>query len=192
MLLSAPDRSLNAGFERCSADWNPAASISDHAPLMNVQDRSDWLTVEAAAARLGVSAATIKRRIQDRKPVRLASGTSVELEVEMIERPQGHEWRVRIIGALPPISSDPEQTESESPPAISSVQDRPDIAIGLLERLAAQDATLAAKDLEIARLNAQALTLAERAARAEGERDALAAENDRLRRPWWRNWLIGR
>lgn len=82
-------------------------------------------------------------------------------------------------------------SESEQPP-----DTRPDIASGLLERLAAMDATIATKDAEIARINAQALTLAERAAHAE----ALAAERERelererqetarLReRRWWRWW----
>ncbi len=191
--MSGPDRSLNAERERSRPDWKSAPLISDHAPLMNVQDRSDWLTVEQAAARLGVSPATIKRRIQDGKPVRLPGDRSVALEAEMIERPQGHEWRVRIIGALPPISSDPERTHSEEAPALTSVQDRSDDRSEALrmafERLAAQDATIAAKDAEIARLNAQALTLVTRAAAAEALAAERAAELERERaRRWWRWW----
>jgi hypothetical protein len=179
--------------------------ISDHAPFMSIPERSDWLTVEVAAARLGVSPSTIKRRIQDRKPVKLAHGGSVELEPEMIERPQGHEWRVRIVGALPAISSDPERTDSEEAPAISSVQDRPDIATGLLERLSAQDAVLGEQRAEIARINAENADLRERVGRAEEreastldalesvtvERNVLADELRKLRDwRWWnpRTW----
>jgi hypothetical protein len=180
--------------------------ISDHAPFMSIPERSDWLTVEVAAARLGVSPSTIKRRIQDRKPVKLAHGGSVELEPEMIERPQGHEWRVRIVGALPAISSDPERTDSEEAPAISSVQDRPDIATGLLERLSAQDAVLGEQRAEIARINAENADLREDRGRLQAERESIAeallwtqaqldrerGELERLRgRSFW-DWLRGR
>lgn len=87
----------------------------------------------------------------------------------------------------PPTSANIRQDcESEHPP-----DPRPDIASGLLKRLAAQDALVAVKDAEIARINAEARALAERAARAEARAEMLAADLERSRRPWWKRILDG-
>jgi hypothetical protein len=93
-------------------------------PIMTDQQRSDWTTVPVMARRLGVSEANLKRRIRDGKPLQVAPGQYVEIETEMIERPQGHEWRVRVIGALPAVSNDQERNDSESEPPPSSAQEQ--------------------------------------------------------------------
>lgn len=131
------------------------------APLMNTdQDRSSWLTVEATAKRLGVSPATVKRRIVDRKPVRIAGDRSVEIEAEMIERPQGHEWLVRIKGDPPPISTVQERTDSEEPPALNIAQEGSE-ALTMLREAWAEDRAL------LSTLRAENADLRERVGRAE-------------------------
>ncbi len=142
--------------------------------MSSAQDRSGWLTVEAAARRLGVSPATIKRRIQDRKPVRLAGGDTVDLDIEMIERPQGHEWRVRVIGALPAISSDPGLTDSESEPPSSSVQEQ-SRTLDILDALLRANADTMDRQAErLERLHD--LLWQEAAKRAAAEERAIAAD----------------
>ena len=156
------------------------------APLMNTdQQRSDWLTVEAAAKRLGVSPATIKRRIQDSKPVRLAGDRSVELESELIERPQGHEWRVRIKGALLPISSAPERSDSEDASALSSVQEDSGALTALLDMVV----DIRALERENGTLRAERDAERMRADSLQAERDRLSAELEReRRRSVWKPW----
>lgn len=130
--------------------------------------RHEWVSVKQAAIVLGTSESDVRRRIR-----------RGELESESLSRPGGTLLRVRL-----PASPDTAAIESEATP-----DTRQDIASGLLERLTAMDATIAAKDAEIARLNAQALTLAERAAAAEALAAARAAELERERaRRWWRWW----
>jgi excisionase family DNA binding protein len=130
-------------------------------------DRYEPITVAEAASRLKVSESTVRRMIRDGK-----------LEAEREQRPQGE-----IVRVLWPAATD-------VPPPVTQMPDTyQEIATGLLERLAAQDDTIAAKDAEIARIYAVALALAERAARAEARADLLAAELERLReRRWWRFW----
>lgn len=140
--------------------------------------RHEWVSVKQAAIHFGTSESDIRRRIR-----------RGELTSESLTRPGGTLLRVRL-----PASDD--TALSETDPASDTHQHdpdpRPDIASGLLERLAAQDATIAAKDAEIARINAEARILAERAARAEARAEMLAAdlERERARRWWW--WLLGR
>lgn len=139
--------------------------------------RHEWVSVAQAAIHFGTSPSDIRRRIK-----------RGELMSESFERPGGTLLRVRI----PAPDTHQHNESAPAPDANHDTPDtRPDIATGLLERLAAQDDTIAAKDAEIARINAQALVLAERAARAE----ALAAERgrelERLSRPWWKRILDG-
>lgn len=159
---------------------------------MSDQHRSDWLTVEAAAARLGVSPATVKRRINDGKPVRVAGDRSVEIEAEQVARPQGHEWQVRIRTALPPIKAAQERSDSESAAPINSAQDDSGALTALREAWAEDRAVLGTLRTENADLRERAgraetrADLAERRVRElEAERDRLTA---RLERPWWRFW----
>ena len=141
-------------------------------------DRYEPISVAEAASRLKVSESTVRRMIRDGK-----------IAAEREQRPQGEIVRVLwpAVTDMPPPAAPP-----SDPPATQMPDAFQDIASGLLERLAATDATIAAKDAEIARLNAQALTLAERAAAAE----ALAAERERelkrlTARRWW-DRLLGR
>lgn len=169
-------------------------------PLMNTdQDRSGWLSVEAAADRLGVSVATVKRRIHDGKPVRVAGNRSVEIEAEQVSRPQGHEWQVRIRTALPPIRSDHERSDSEEQTPIRSVQDDSGALSALRDLLEADRETIAEKDAQLATsveriidLSRQLGEATTRADMLQAERNDLAAELVRIRekaeRPWWRFW----
>src|SRR4051812_9350895 len=94
---------------------------------MAEQQRSDWLSVEEVAPRLGVSVSTLKRRIiqwaKDGNPIRLPDGRSVEIDAEQVERPQGYVWQVRVNGDLPPLTTDriidQNGAHSEEPPPIS-------------------------------------------------------------------------
>jgi excisionase family DNA binding protein len=156
------------------------------------QARPDWLTVEAAARRLGVSASTVKRRIQDGKPIRTAFGSSVEFDREMVERPQGHEWLVRFRSALPPISTDHERAVSESTPAVSSAQEPPAALMTALETIREQSARIASLEREAGRLEGQVIAAhAERDA-ARQAAEAARAELERERRRSWWDRLIGR
>lgn len=153
---------------------------------MSDHRRSEWLTVEAAAKRLGVSAATVKRRIGDGKPVRLAGDRSVELEAEMIERPQGHEWRVRITGELPPLTSDHERGDTESTPLLNGAQEDSGALLAALDAMTGLVADVRVLERENGALRAErdaaearAADLADRLAQAEAK---LAA------RRWWRFW----
>ena len=71
---------------------------------MTVQDRSDFVSVAEAARRLGVSTATVKRRI--------AAGT---LGAEQPQRPQGFEYRVRLTRDVPAPSSERSDSEPVAP-----------------------------------------------------------------------------
>jgi hypothetical protein len=78
---------------------------------MTAQDRSDFVSVAEAARALGVSTATVKRRI--------AAGT---LEAEQLQRPQGFEYRVRLTRDVPAPSA--ERSDSEpAPPLTGTTQD---------------------------------------------------------------------
>lgn len=146
------------------------------------QPKYVWVSVAEAAERLGVSVSTVRRMVEDGKLVgeREPLGGSRERYRVRFDAPETHH------DASP---SESDLTPDTPPDAPATPQDASLIASGLLERLAAQDATIAAKDLEIARINAQALTLAERAAAAE----ALAAERGRelereRARSLWKPW----
>jgi hypothetical protein len=130
-----------------------------------------WVPFAEAQQILGLSETTLRRMIRQGK-----------VTAEVLPRAEGDSRVVyRVLVTDPPASATIRRgSESDHPPDISS---------GLLERLAAQDDTIAAKDAEIARIYAVALALAERAARAEARADLLAAELERLReRRWWRFW----
>ena len=152
---------------------------------MTDQDRSDWLPTDEAAARLGVSVATIKRRIADGKPVRLPSGDSVELEAEMLERPQGHEWRVRIVGALAALNSDQERSDQDESAPLSAAQERSGALVAALKTVTGLVADLRALERENGSLVAQRDAEKARA-------DALAADLERERRRGWWARLRGR
>ena len=147
-----------------------------HARLVQIpDDRYEPITVAEAASRLKVSESTVRRMIRDGK-----------LQAEREMRPQGE--IVRVLWPAPTDAPMADAPPSQTP-VTQTPDTRPDIASGLLERLTAMDATIAAKDAEIARLNAQALTLAERAAAAEALASERAAELERERaRSLWKPW----
>ncbi|HZO26941.1 MAG TPA: hypothetical protein VFH48_13245 [Chloroflexota bacterium] len=124
-------------------------SLIDLSGDSTVQDRSAFVSVAEAARRLGVSTATVKRRIRD--------GT---LEAEPLSRPQGIEYRARLPRdvtvplAAPASDVSPPLTErSGSEPAAlmgSAHVTTQDVSAAitaaiapLAERLAVQDATIA-------------------------------------------------
>lgn len=138
---------------------------------MTAQDRSDWFTVPVLAAGLGVSQATLKRRIRDGKPVQIAPGKTVEIEVELLERPQGHEYRVRVKGQMPALSTD-------QPPAVSkedtSAQEQ-SRALDILDAVLRANADTMDKQAE--RLDRYAdLLWQETAKRAAADEHAIAAD----------------
>lgn len=171
---------------------------------MSDEPWSDWYSVPDLAPRLGVSVATLKRRLtdwsRDGRPIVLPGGRSVEIQAEKISRPQGDEWRVRVRGALADQSTDPERIDSKATPPTSSAQGDAqaltrvlDTIGGLVtdvralerengtlkaERDAARLAADAARELaaEVAR---QRDDIAARLKDAEAERDAERAKS------WW-------
>lgn len=160
------------------------------------QDRPDWMTVEAAARRLGVSASTVKRRIQDGKPIRTALGLSVEIDREMVERPQGHEWLVRFRSDPPPISTVHERTPTEDQPAPSSDQEGSGALTVALETIRDQAGRIAELEREAGRLEGQVIAAGAQTAKAEAERDAALSTAADLRRRleaaeakrWFKPW----
>jgi len=139
------------------------------APDMTAQDRSDFVPVAEAARSLGISTATVKRRI--------AAGT---LEAEQLARPQGIEYRVRLGRDVPPPLSDvpgpfSERSPSEPPPLT------PPLGVTSHELSAAITAAVAPL---AARLIVQDATIAEQVAairELERENGRLGAEADALR-----------
>ncbi|MDP8925304.1 MAG: hypothetical protein M3O34_20865 [Chloroflexota bacterium] len=139
----------------------------------SVQDRSEFVPVAEAARRLGISAATVKRRI--------AAGA---LEAEQLARPQGVEYRVRLPREEPaPLT---ERTTSEGAPSTGTAQDV-SAAIRaatapLVERLAVQDATIAEQARTIERQAEQVADLREtigrQGAELEAERDTARSERE--------------
>lgn len=189
------------------------------APIMTAQDRSSWMTVPAMARRLDISEANLKRRIRDGKPVQVAPGQFIEVEAEMIERPQGHEWRVRVKGPMPAISTAQEQTDSVGEAPLSSDQGtappfnesalnildmllqssldaerrQAETVAALRERVGRAEAAVEAQEARAAQYAIDYGEMAERAIRAEKERDDLAAalararaEAEALKVPWYR------
>ena len=140
-----------------------------------MQDGSDFVPVAEAARRLGISTATVKRRI--------AAGT---LEAEQLTRPQGIEYRVRLLRDVPaPLT---ERSDSEPAPLVGTAHDV-SAAISaavapLVERLAVQDATIAEQGRTIERQAGENAALREERGRhvAELERaaSAVVALNDQL------------
>lgn len=149
---------------------------------MTDQQRSDWLSVEEAAPRLGVSVSTLKRRIiqwaKDGNPIRLPDGRSVEIDAEQVERPQGYVWQVRVNGDLPPLTTDriidQNGAHSEEPPPIS-----PDLGTDLGTDQSAAPVPWIAFESERAerqKTAAENADLRERAGRAEARGDLLATQ----------------
>jgi len=151
--------------------------ISDHDRPETAQDGSDFVPVAEAARRLGISTATVKRRI--------AAGT---LEAEQLPRPQGIEYRVRLARDVPaPLS---ERSASDEPPSTGTAQDVSGVVEAavapLAEANARQHETIERQAGEVADLREQhgrlAVELVEtkvRLVEAKVERDA--AESSRRR-----------
>jgi len=149
--------------------------ISDHDRSETAQDRSDFVPVAEAARRLGISTATVKRRI--------AAGT---LEAEQLARPQGIEYRVRLPRDVPaPLS---ERSSSEDPPSTGTMQDISAAITAavtpLVERLAVQDATIEQRAQTIERqaetIRDQAETIGRQGAELERAASTVVALNDQL------------
>lgn len=175
---------------------------------MTDQQRSDWLSVEEAAPRLGVSVSTLKRRIiqwaKDGNPIRLPDGRSVEIDAEQVERPQGYVWQVRVNGDLPPLTTDQiielNGAHSEEPPPIradlgtdqgndqAATRALATIA-GLVERNAALSDRVAALERVAGRTELLAEQLAGERQRAAVLQQQLVEAASKLeaelRRTWW-------
>jgi hypothetical protein len=169
-------------LEAVSSNLTPGTNRLSCRAMHNPDTRHEWVSVKAAAIHFGTSESDIRRRIK-----------RGELMSESLSRPGGTLLRVKLPA---PDTRQP----IESPPTPDT---RQDIASGLLARLADQDAAIVTKDAEIARLNAEVRTLAERAARAESDaehtREALdwtearraqaEGELERMRaRSVWKPW----
>ena len=139
------------------------------APDMTAQDRPDFVPVAEAARVLGISTATVKRRI--------AAGT---LEAEQLARPQGIEYRVRLGPDVPPPLSDVPGPFSERSP----LEPVPlTAALGVTSHELSSAITAAVAPLA-ARLIVQDATIAEQVAairELERENGRLAAEMAALR-----------
>ena len=133
--------------DRPGSDKVRSTTAQDHS--LNGVAAADFVPVAEAARRLGISTATVKRRI--------AAGT---LEAEQLTRPQGIEYRVRLPRAVPAALGDvspslTERSDSEPAPLAGTAQDV-SAAISaavapLVERLTVQDATIAEQGRTIER-----------------------------------------
>lgn len=177
---------------------------------MSDQQWSDWYSAPDLAPRLNLSIATLKRRLtqwsRDGQPIVLTDGRSVEIQAEKIARPQGDEWRVRLRGALPDVSADPERSVSKEPPPLTGAQSDDQGATlaletiaGLVERNAVLSDRVAALEREAGRATASADLLAAQLAESQAtlarERvvsEARAADLERERHRSWLDRLLGR
>jgi hypothetical protein len=162
---------------------------------MTVQDRADFVSVAEVACRLGISTATVKRRI--------AAGT---LEAEQLQRPQGFEYRVRLTRDVPAPST--ERSDSEPAPPLTVTMQDVSAAIAaatspLMERLAVQDANLERQagiirglERENGRLSAELAALStahtdlsapQQPPEAPGATEGPAPTTD-APVPWWKRW----
>lgn len=142
------------------------------APAMHLpDDRYEPISVDEAASRLKISPSTVRRMIRDGK-----------LKAERETRPQGE--IVRVLWPAATDVSPPTITPSE-PSATAHAIDLPAALSAATEPLTE---ALALERTERQKLAQEIVGWAERAARAETRADMLAAENERLRRPWWRFW----
>ena len=201
------------------ADSNPAAIESDPAgsPDSSQEAPAAGYTLQEAAARLGISVNTLRRKLEAGK----VRGTRVE-------RPQGYVWRVY----LPADQRDghprsqqagqeaTQQSDSRlQQPATPTVLAQAELMGNLVAPLIQQAIAPLVEELAVTRV--QLVTQAERMGRLEAEVDRLQAENLELtlratspaeiapgrpadgvwretaqqstgsapRTPWWRRWL---
>lgn len=186
---------------------NDGHDLPSCALLMSDQPWSDWYSVPELAPRIHLSVATIKRRLaqwsHDGKPIALADGSSLPIQAEKIARPQGDEWRVRVRGALPPVSAAPERPDSKPAPPVSAPMSADHAALMAVREILSEERS------ERRKLATENAALSERAGRAELLAEQLAAERERIttlaaernelrrqltlaeergRRPWWRRW----
>jgi hypothetical protein len=154
--------------DRTTTDLSPDSA--DH-------DRSDFVPVAEAARRLGVSTATVKRRIRDGS-----------LEAEPLSRPQGIEYRVRLNRDVPAVLSDLsvpllERNDSETvalnPSAHGTTQDMSAAITAavapLVERLTVADRQIAERDETIRSQSETIADLREARGRLTAENAALLA-----------------
>jgi predicted ArsR family transcriptional regulator len=124
-----------------------------------------WVSILEAAQRLGISPATVRRRIK--------SGV---LEGELLNGRRGPEYRVRL----------PSEATVDSVAEPSDVTDtKPDITqtiASLLSLVERQQTALLDEARSAAGWRAKADALEERL-------NELRADLERARRPWWRRWL---
>jgi excisionase family DNA binding protein len=147
-----------------------------------------WVSVEEAARRLGVSDATVRRRVR--------AGT---LEGERLARPQGEVYRVRE-SALPPDSqvaaADTLAEEAPTTDMTSLLRERLLAADNListeLETISRYVERIANLERDNGRLQSEVSHLTEQLAAERARADAAEARvRERAERPWWRKILGG-
>ena len=177
---------------------------------------SDWYSVPELAPKLGMSTATLKRRLAQWSkvggPILLGNGRGAEVQAEKIARPQGDEWRARVrasvlaqSAARAKAGADQPKPDSKEPPPLTTDQSAAQSFLRLVEleraerqRIAAENATLLERAIRAeAKAEAQEATITALSA-AHDAQAALAADlaqrlakaEDRLaaRRWWWRFW----
>ena len=143
------------------------------------QDRSDFVPVAEAARRLGVSPATVKRRIRDGS-----------LEAEPLSRPQGIEYRVRlkrdVTVALSSAQDRPtaisERSDSETPPLTTTAHGTSqDVSAAIMAAVAPLVERLNVADRQIASQTETIKVQADTIAELREDRGRLSAENDALK-----------
>lgn len=150
-----------------------------------------WVPVEEASARLGLSVATVRRRAKDHRPVRLADGTTIELDHEIRARPgnQVDAFLIRLPAALPEPPEPPEPPEGpqEGPgaapdpsAAFLAIRGAMEAATAPLERQAAS--LLAENDRLQQLLREQAASSAEQLGLLAGRLEAARADVEALER----------
>ena len=150
---------------------------------MSDDQQYEWVSVGEASRRLNVSSSTIRRMIEAGALVgerEVIGGSKERYRVRLETQPDAPETRQT---EQPTPSTGDASIASESTPAITerSLEIFSAVFKGDLELIQQKDAQILADASKIADLR-------ERIGRAEAERDALKAELERARRPWWRFW----
>ncbi len=164
---------------------------------------SDWHTVPELAPKLGMSQATLKRRLtlwsRTGERMLLPNGRGAEVQAEKVARPQGDEWRARVrLSALAQMadqSADQDKPDSKATPSLTSAQGDAQGFLRLVEieraerqKIAAENDTLRERavraetlaDAQIQTISALSAALAAQEARAADLAQRLAdAERDR-------------